>query len=69
MRDYFVIRVKPESTSSSWIALSATEFLFTCFGRPSSIAIRCHVKSLSFTKALNPGTGSILMMANGPSRG
>lgn len=57
------------STSSSWIALSATGFLFTFFGRPSSIAIRCRVKSSSFTKALNPGAGSVLMMANGPSRG
>lgn len=57
------------SSPNFWTALSATGSLFKFLGRPSSMALRCCARRSSFTKALNPGAGSVLTPAKGSSRG
>ena len=60
---------RSNSVSSSCTAFSATGFLLWFLGIPISRIILWRCNCWSLMRALNPGAGSVRMMAGGPSRG
>ena len=58
---------RKSSSSNSWIARSATGFLFTFFGRPSSIERRRRSRSSLLTRERKPGALSVRITVRWPS--